>query len=234
MMKAAVLTFPGSNCDDDCVDVLKRVCEYQVDLLWHKDTPDLSPYQLVVIPGGFSYGDYLRCGAIAALSPIMDSVREYAAKGGLVLGICNGFQMLCEMGLLPGALARNEGLKFICRDVFNKVVTNESPWTREIKSGEILKLPISHGDGRYVVSEEQHAALLKGNQILLTYVTSSGAESSEANPNGSAFNIAGVCNEGRNVFGLMAHPERATDLRSRDGLRIWQSVVRSSRGGKPS
>jgi phosphoribosylformylglycinamidine synthase subunit PurQ / glutaminase len=235
-MKAAVITFPGSNCDDDCVDVLKRICEFSVDCLWHKDTPDLSAYDLVVLPGGFSYGDYLRCGAIAALSPIMDQVREYAAKGGFVLGTCNGFQMLCEMGLLPGALARNESLKFVCRDVFTKVVSSESPWTRELKTGEILKLPIAHGDGRYVASEEQFAELKAGNQILLTYVNAEGKEdpasNPPSNPNGSAFNIAGICNQNRNVFGLMPHPERATDLRSRDGLRIWVSVVQAIRGNK--
>jgi phosphoribosylformylglycinamidine synthase I len=219
-LKAAVITFPGSNCDDDCVDALARVCGYSVDNVWHKDTTNLSGYQLVVLPGGFSYGDYLRCGAIASLSPIMEKVREYAAGGGFVIGICNGFQMLCETGLLPGALARNEGLKFICKDVTTKVMTTQSPWTCDLKTGETLSLPIAHGDGRYVVSEAQYAELKSGDQILLTY---------SPNPNGSSYDIAGVCNATKNVFGLMPHPERAADLRSRDGLKILSSVTRTLR-----
>lgn len=215
-MKAAVITFPGSNCDDDCVFALRSL-DFTVETLWHKDTPDLSGYQLVVLPGGFSYGDYLRCGAIAACSPIADSVRKYAEKGGMLLGICNGFQILCELGLVPGALAKNEKSTFVCNDVVTKVESAASPWTCESKEGELLKLPIAHGDGRYVVDEAEYATLKSRGQILLSYVE---------NPNGSTFSVAGVCNEAKNVFGLMPHPERATDLRSRDGMKIWKSIIR--------
>lgn len=224
-MKAAVITFPGSNCDDDCVHALEVAGGFEVDCLWHKDAPDLSSYQLVVLPGGFSYGDYLRCGAIAALSPIMDNVKKFAASGGLVLGTCNGFQTLCESGLLPGALVRNESLLFVCKDVATKVKTSATPWTNGFKKDEVIKIPIAHGDGRYIVSEEEYEKLAKEDRILLTYVDDKGNESKEANPNGSVKNIAGVCNEGRNVFGLMPHPERATDLRSKDGMRFWSSVA---------
>lgn len=224
-MRAAVVTFPGSNCDDDAFFTLAHTCEWETDRLWHKDKPDLSKYDLVVLPGGFSYGDYLRCGAIASLSPIMQAVKDFAAKGGLVLGICNGFQILCEAGLLPGALARNEKLKFVCRDVGLKVESTDSPWTRSAEPGQILVFPIAHGDGRYVCTAEEHDQLARNGQILLTYAPVPGLEN-DANPNGSAFGIAGVCNERKNVFGLMPHPERATDLRSRDGMTLWRSVAR--------
>lgn len=226
MMKAAVITFPGSNCDDDLVYALTKA-GFSVDRLWHKDAPALDGYQLIGLPGGFSYGDYLRCGAIAALSPIMQKVKEFANKGGYVFGLCNGFQMLCELGLLPGALARNEGLTFVCKDVFTKVESNESPWTREAKANEVLKLPIAHGDGRFTVDEATYEAMKKKGQILLTYTDERGQSAAGSNPNGSVHAIAGVCNEAKNVFGMMPHPERATDLRSLHGVKFWESIRKS-------
>lgn len=214
-MKAAVITFPGSNCDDDAVYALERVCGFSVDRLWHKDTPALGEYSLVVVPGGFSYGDYLRCGAMAAVSHIMPEVKNYAEKGGLVLGICNGFQIICEVGLVPGALVRNKNLSFICQDVELKVDGTANPWLGQLKSGEKLNFPIAHGEGRYVLSEPEYEKMVANGQILLRY---------SQNPNGSLHDIAGVCNEKKNVFGLMPHPERATDLRSGDGMKLWNSV----------
>ncbi len=224
-MKAAVITFPGSNCDDDAVYTLSKLCGFQVDTLWHKDTPSLDAYDLVVLPGGFSYGDYLRCGAIASLSPVGEEVKKFAAKGGFVIGICNGFQILCEAGLLPGALARNEKLKFVCKDIFLKTETTDAPWTSGMKAGQVLRIPIAHGDGRYVASPEEALELQKNHQILFRYCTESGTLSADANPNGSTDGIAGVCNRTKNVFGLMPHPERASDLRSRDGMHLWESLL---------
>ncbi len=214
-MKVGVITYPGSNCDDDAVYTLQETCGWQTDRLWHKDTPSLSEYKLLVLPGGFSYGDYLRCGAMAALSPIMENVKAFADAGGYVLGICNGFQVLCEAGLLPGALAKNDSLRFVCKDVDLKVETNDSPWTNFLKAGDTLSLPIAHGDGRYIIEESDFAQMRGRHQILLTY---------QNNPNGSAFDVAGVCNEKKNVFGLMPHPERASDLRSRNGMGVWRSI----------
>jgi phosphoribosylformylglycinamidine synthase len=214
-MKAGVITFPGSNCDDDVSDSLKKLGGFEVEKLWHKDTPDLSSFSLIVLPGGFSYGDYLRCGAMAARSPIMEKVREFADLGGYVIGICNGFQILCESGLLPGALAKNLNLNFICKDLVVKVETNESPWTRSIQKGEPLSLPIAHGEGRFVIDDVGYQEMINNSQVILTY---------QENPNGSIHNIAGICNKTKNVFGLMPHPERASDLRSHDGLKIWNSL----------
>jgi len=225
-MKAAVITFPGSNCDDDCIYVLEKA-GFKADLLFHKDATNLMAYDLVVFPGGFSYGDYLRCGAIAALSPIMESVRAFAAEGRYLIGICNGFQILCELGLLPGALAKNESLKYVCRDVTLQVMQSDTPWTQGLKTGDRLVMPIGHGDGRYVVSNEDYQNLVEKNQILLTYCDEKGEPTKGANPNGSVHNIAGVCNEKKNVFGLMPHPDRCTDLRSGDGLKVWQSVLKT-------
>lgn len=230
-MKAAVITFPGSNCDDDCVYTLSKLAGFQVDTLWHKDSPDLTEYDLVVLPGGFSYGDYLRCGAMAGLSPIMDSVRAYASKGKLLLGICNGFQILCEAGLLPGALARNKSLTFICNDVFIRTEDTASPWTNAISKGEVLKIPIAHGDGRYVVTEEEHKQMAANGQVLFTYTDAAGKAVESANPNGSVHSIAGVCNATKNVFGLMPHPERASDLRSKQGMKIFEGVLKHLKGG---
>lgn len=214
-MKAAVITFPGSNCDDDILYALE-ISGFEVSTLWHKDSPDLTEFRLVVLPGGFSYGDYLRTGAMAAISPIMQSVKKFAENGGFVLGICNGFQILCESGLLSGALVRNEGLKFVCKDVPLKVEETETPWTSRLKKNETLVYPIAHGDGRYVIDELTFTQMKQKGQIVLTYQT---------NPNGSIHNIAGICNESKNVFGLMPHPERATDLRSRDGNKLWASLL---------
>lgn len=216
MRSAGVITFPGSNCDDDIVFALEKVCEFKVDRLWHKDTPDLSGYQLIVLPGGFSYGDYLRCGAIASLSPIMGKVKEFAERGGLVFGTCNGFQILCEAGLLPGALARNESLKFVCKDVGLRVTSTTTPWSAQMKGGDVISLPIAHGDGRYIIDEAEYQRMESAGQIVFKYTN---------NPNGSMFDVAGVCNEKKNVLGMMPHPERATDLRSRDGMQIWKSVI---------
>lgn len=216
-MKAAVVTFPGSNCDDDLYFALHKVCGLSTDQIWHKDRMDLKPYDLIGLPGGFSYGDYLRCGAMAAFSPIMENVKQFADQGGLVIGICNGFQILCEAGLLPGALARNGNLQFVCRDVPLTVQTHKSPWTQGLKKHDTLSLPIAHGDGRFVLSDEDYAACLKKDQIILTYT--------QENPNGSVHAIAGICNEKKNVLGMMPHPERAADLRSQDGLKILSSVI---------
>lgn len=214
-MKAAVITFPGSNCDEDIQYALQNN-GFEVTSLWHKDVPDLSPYKLVVLPGGFSYGDYLRTGAMAANSPIMQKVKEFSAKGGMVLGVCNGFQILCESGLLPGALVRNTALKFVCKDVPLKVEETENPWTAQMKKGDVLTYPIAHGEGRYIVEEVTYAEMKQKGQIVLTY---------KANPNGSTHDVAGICNETKNVFGLMPHPERATDLRSHDGKKLWSSIL---------
>lgn len=214
-MKAAVITFPGSNCDDDAVYALERLCGFSVDKLWHKDAPSLADYSLVVVPGGFSYGDYLRCGAMAAVSNIMPGVRTFADNGGLVLGICNGFQIICEVGLVPGALVRNAGLEFRCHDVELQVAASNNPWFSESKVGDKVTYPIAHGEGRYVLSDAEYAKMVENGQIVLRYVK---------NPNGSLHDIAGVCNEKKNVFGLMPHPERASDLRSGDGMKLWNSV----------
>jgi phosphoribosylformylglycinamidine synthase len=218
-MKAAVITFPGSNNDDDVYYCLKQCVGFTVDKIWHKEEKDLSAYQLVVLPGGFSYGDYLRCGAIAALSPIMNSIHAFADKGGFILGTCNGFQILCEAKLLPGALVLNEGRKFLSRSVSLSIKSNNSPWSCDFKVGDKISLPIAHGEGRYVADETVLEDLEKNDQILLTY--------DGTNPNGSLKNIAGICNQRRNIFGLMPHPERATDLGSRDGEKFWKSVTHS-------
>ncbi|MFM8314460.1 MAG: phosphoribosylformylglycinamidine synthase subunit PurQ [Deltaproteobacteria bacterium] len=214
-MKAGVITFPGSNCDDDVVDSFKRIGGFEVEKLWHKDTPNLDSFSLIVLPGGFSYGDYLRCGAMAARSPIMDKVMDFAHRGGFVLGICNGFQILCESGLLPGALVRNLNLNFICKDISVSVNDSDSPWTKTIEPHSHLRLPIAHGEGRYIIDEAGYEELVNNGQILFTY---------SENPNGSTHDIAGICNKTKNVFGLMPHPERATDLRSQDGMKIWNSL----------
>jgi len=216
-MKVAVITFPGSNCDRDLAVAFERAGA-RVVRVWHKDTELPVGVDVVGIPGGFSFGDYLRCGAMAALSPIMSKVKEFADNGGLVIGICNGFQILCEAHLLPGALVRNEKQLFQCMDVSLKVETTESPWTKEMKQGETLSIPTANGEGRYIAgSPDVHATLSANGQILLTYTQ---------NPNGSEHDIAGITNAKKNVFGLMPHPERASDLRSKDGMKFWSSVTR--------
>ena len=225
-MKAAVITFPGSNCDDDLVYALEK-SGFEVDRLWHKNQPSLSEYFLIGIPGGFSFGDYLRCGAVASRSPILEAVKSYADEGGLVIGICNGFQILCESGLLPGALVRNDHTRFICRDVPVRVKNADRPWTSRLKPNQVLSLPIAHGEGRYVIDEKGYETLKSNDQILLEYCDNEGKTSTKSNPNGSAYDIAGICNANGNVFGLMPHPERATDLRSEAGRGIWESVLSS-------
>ena len=220
-MKAGVVIFPGSNCDQDLILALRAHNDIEVVELWHKDT-DLQGCTHIYIPGGFSYGDYLRSGAIAKLSPIMDSVKSHAAAGGFVLGICNGFQVLTESGLLPGALLRNESMKFVCKNVHLRTETQETPLTQSVLKGSVLKIPIAHGEGRYYADDETMASLKANDQILFRYCDENGLVSGEANPNGSMENIAGICNEGRNVFGMMPHPERcAFDwLLNLDGLAL--------------
>lgn len=227
-MKFAVLRFPGSNCDQDCVYALNAMEGASADYVWHKDT-SLAGFDAVVIPGGFSYGDYLRCGAIARFSPVMKSVKEFAAAGGPVLGICNGFQILCESGLLPGALVRNRGLHFVCKHVSLRVESNGSRFTNAASSGQILNIPIAHGEGCYFADDETLLSLQGNGQVLLRYCDARGRSTDDANPNGSRENIAGIRNEAGNVFGLMPHPERACDplLGSTDGLAIFESILQS-------
>ncbi len=224
-MKAAVIRFPGSNCDQDCHLALKEM-GVDVQYVWHKEE-SVAGYDLIVLPGGFSYGDYLRCGAIARFSPVMRSVAEEAKNGKLILGICNGFQILCEAHLLPGALVRNRSLHFVCEHVRVRVENISTPWTSETNTGTVLRIPIAHGEGNYVADEATLGELNRGRQILLRYCNANGAITDSSNPNGSAESIAGICNRERNVFGLMPHPERACDARlgSVDGRAIFESVL---------
>jgi phosphoribosylformylglycinamidine synthase subunit PurQ / glutaminase len=229
-MNFAVLQFPGSNCDQDVVHVLANVLGHSARLVWHKDH-SLGDADAVVVPGGFSYGDYLRTGAIARFSPVMSAVQGFAAAGGPVLGICNGFQILCEAGLLPGALIRNRSLQFRCESVFLKAATAESPFTSRIPADKLLRLPIAHGEGCFFADVETLAALRANNQVLWRYVNAQGEAVERANPNGSLDNIAGICNAARNVAGLMPHPERASEaiLGCADGLLIFESLAEACR-----
>jgi len=225
-MRWGVITFPGSCDDQDVVDSLKSDLGQKVKSLWHKD--ELSGnYDCLVLPGGFSYGDYLRCGAMARFSPIMRGVVKFAESGGLVLGICNGFQILCESGLLPGALVRNAGLQFVCQPVHLRVEETDTPFTSRVKKGQLLQIPVKHGEGCYFADAETLERLHKNRQILLRYVDAKGKPAAAANPNGSLDNIAGICNEKRNVFGLMPHPEDACNklLGSDDGAKIFASIA---------
>lgn len=222
--QAAVVTYPGSNCDQDCVYAL-QVMGFEVRNLWHKESPDLKGLDLVVLPGGFSYGDYLRCGAMAAIAPIRQSIEAFAKDGGLVLGICNGFQILCEMQLLPGVLIRNKKMFFLGTDVSLRVENNKTPWTSATKEAQVLNIPIAHGEGRYHCSDREYNILEKNGQILLRYCTPEGKLTEESNLNGSIGSIAAVCNVEGNVMGLMPHPERATDLKTHDGKYFWQSIL---------
>jgi phosphoribosylformylglycinamidine synthase len=225
-MRWGVITFPGSCDDQDVVDCLKLDLGQKVKSLWHKD--ELSGnYDCIVLPGGFSYGDYLRCGAMARFSPIMRGVVKFAESGGLILGICNGFQILCEAGLLPGALVRNAGLQFVCQPVHLRVEETDTPFTGGMKKGQLLQIPVKHGEGCYFADVPTLEHLHKNRQILLRYVDSKGKPTPAANPNGSLDNIAGICNEGRNVFGLMPHPEDACNkiLGSDDGAKIFASIA---------
>lgn len=225
-MNFAVLQFPASNCDQDAVHVLRNVFGHTARLLWHKKA-SLGDTDAVIIPGGFSYGDYLRCGAIARFSPVMQAVQQFAEHGGLVLGICNGFQVLTEAGLLPGALVRNRDLQFHCEHIFLKTATPDSPFTNKIPAEKFLRVPIAHGEGCYFADEETLAKLKANNQILWQYCDGKGNLTDLANPNGSLRNIAGICNERRNVAGLMPHPERACEmlLGSDDGRWIFESLI---------
>jgi phosphoribosylformylglycinamidine synthase subunit PurQ / glutaminase len=224
-MNFAVLQFPGSNCDQDCVHVLGNVLGHSARLLWHKET-SLGNADAVIIPGGFSYGDYLRTGAIARFSPIMQAVQTFAANGGLVLGVCNGFQILCEAGMLPGALIRNRSLQFRCEHVFLKTETRNSPYTNAIPE-KLMRIPIAHGEGCYFADAETLARLKANDQILWRYVNAEGQPTEISNPNGSVDNIAGICNERRNIAGLMPHPERASEtiLGCADGKAIFESII---------
>lgn len=225
-MKFGVVVFPGSNCDYDCYYVLKKVLKQETEFIWHKDR-DVSRFDCIVLPGGFSYGDYLRTGAVAHLSPVMEGVKKHAEAGKLVIGICNGFQILLESGLLPGAMLRNRSLRFICKYVNLRVETTNSPFTRRAKKNDILRIPIAHGEGNYFADDATLAELEKNDQIIVRYSDATGAVTDDANPNGSLKNIAGICNKKRNVFGLMPHPERSseTELGSVDGLKIFKSIL---------
>jgi phosphoribosylformylglycinamidine synthase len=225
-MKIAVIRFPGSNCDQDCVLALRSFEGVEADYAWHKDT-SLEGFDAVILPGGFSYGDYLRCGAIARFSPIMAAVKTFAAAGGPVIGICNGFQILCEAGLLPGALVRNRGLHFVCEHVGVRVERHDTKFTSAGLTGGILKIPIAHGEGCYFADADTLRQLRANDQILLRYCDDQGRTTAAANPNGSCDNIAGITNKTRNVFGLMPHPERACDalLGSTDGRVIFESLI---------
>ncbi|HEX3986473.1 MAG TPA: phosphoribosylformylglycinamidine synthase subunit PurQ [Acidobacteriaceae bacterium] len=225
-MKFGVLVFPGSNCDHDTYNVVAAIARQPVVFLWH-DSPSLENCDVILVPGGFAYGDYLRTGAIARFSPVMQSVKKFAADGGLVLGICNGFQILCEAGLLPGALMRNAGLQYVCKQLVLRTETTDSPFTRPLAKGQILKMPIGHMEGNYFCDETTLAELKRQDRIVFRYATAEGAIRPEANPNGSLENIAGILNEGRNVLGMMPHPDRSSEalLGSSDGFKIFESLV---------
>lgn len=227
-MKFGVIVFPGSNCDHDAYHVVSKHVGQPVDFIWHKQT-DLSSYDAIIVPGGFSYGDYLRCGALAKFSPVMQSVKEFAAQGKFVFGICNGFQILCESGLLPGALIRNRDLHFICDFVNLKVENSETPYTSEVEKGKVLSIPIAHAEGNYVCDDETFQMLEENNQIVFRYCDANGEITDEANPNGARSNIAGICNLDGNVLGMMPHPERACEelLGSNDGRDIFRSLTKA-------
>jgi phosphoribosylformylglycinamidine synthase I len=226
-MKFGVVTFPGSNCDEDMVYVLKDLLGQQVERLWHKDT-DIKGVDMVVLPGGFSYGDYLRSGAIAKFSPIMTQVIEHANKGGYVFGVCNGFQILTESGLLEGALLHNNQQKFICKNVHLLPVSNSAPITKGLDHKAVFKIPIAHGEGRFFANQETLNSLEDNDQILFKYCEASGDLTAESNPNGALLNIAGITNKNKNVFGMMPHPERAADrhLGNEDGKVIFESILK--------
>jgi phosphoribosylformylglycinamidine synthase subunit PurQ / glutaminase len=226
-MKFGVVIFPGSNCDRDLIDTLSKLSDQPVEELWHKDT-DLKGVDFVFLPGGFSYGDYLRSGAIAKLSPIMQSVKEHADKGGYVMGICNGFQILCESGLLPGALLRNDHQKFLCKNVYLRPVNTELKITKSLDSNKSYTIPIAHGEGNYYADKATIEELEANNQVMFRYCDINGNVTKESKPNGSINNIAGICNKGRNVFGMMPHPERCFSeyLFNTDGRAIFNSIIK--------
>ena len=224
-MKFGVVIFPGSNCDKDMIYVLSNILKQEVVELWHKDR-DLKECDFIILPGGFSFGDYLRSGAIAKFSPIMQEIITFANNGGYVLGICNGFQILTESGLLPGVLMHNNSHKFICKNIFLKTISKSTKITSLYKD-EAIKIPIAHGEGKYFADEKTLQSLAENDQILFKYSDMNGKINSESNPNGSSNNIAGVCNENRNVFGMMPHPERASDIeiKNTDGLTLFRSIL---------
>jgi phosphoribosylformylglycinamidine synthase len=225
-VKAAVVVFPGSNCDRDVAVALERVTGVAAKMVWHAET-DLAGFDLIVVPGGFAYGDYLRCGAMAAHSPVMREVVARAEAGAMVLGICNGFQVLTEAGLLPGALMRNAALRFVCKDVALKVETSDSPFTRRYRKGEVVRIPVAHNEGNYFADEDTLERLFAEDRVAFRYCSASGEPAPEANPNGSQRNIAGILNERRNVLGLMPHPERMAEaaLGGTDGRGMFESLM---------
>lgn len=225
--KFGVVVFPGSNCDYDAYYAMKKVLGYDAEFLWHKDT-DLKNSDVIILPGGFSYGDYLRTGAIARFSPIMDSVHSFAEKGGIVMGICNGFQILLEIGLLPGVMLQNVSLKFVCKDVYLRIENNDTIFTKDIHQ-KTIKIPVKHGEGNYFADDETLKSLEENSQILFRYSSHEGEVAEVYNPNGASKNIAGIMNKRQNVMGLMPHPENACDpvLRKTDGALIFKSVVKS-------
>jgi len=227
-MKFGVIIFPGSNCDHDAYWTIEHVLKQPVTFLWH-ESHDLENSDAIIVPGGFAYGDYLRTGAIAKFSPVMESVRKFAEGGGIVLGICNGFQILCESGLLPGALMRNAGLKYVCKPVELRVESSDTPFTNSCNEGEILSIPIGHMDGNYFCDDATLAELDRDRRVVFRYCEPSGEVTPASNPNGSRNNIAGICSPGRNVLGMMPHPERASEpaLGSVDGRKIFESLVRA-------
>jgi phosphoribosylformylglycinamidine synthase len=233
-VKCGVVVFPGSNCDHDVYHVLKHVCGQETEFLWHQSR-DLMGSELVVLPGGFAYGDYLRAGAMAALSPIMDAVRDHARGGGLVLGICNGFQILLEAGLLPGAMRRNRDLRFLCQDVLLRVERVDLPFTRSYRTGQIVRAPIAHAEGCYTDSPAALDALEAAGRVVFRYIDERGELTEAANPNGSSRSIAGICNEEGNVLGMMPHPERCAEevLGNRDGAGLFASLVEAAVDAAP-
>ncbi len=228
-MKCGIVVFPGSNCDHDCYHILKHVLQLDTQWIWHKDET-LDTFDFIVLPGGFSYGDYLRPGAIARFSPIMKSVIDYANQGGRLLGICNGFQILVESGLLPGVLMDNAGQKFICKNLTLRVDNNQTPFTSQCTAGEVLKIPINHGQGRYYADDETLKRLVDNDQIVFRYCDAEGNTPETANPNGSLDHIAGIANQAKNVMGMMPHPERCADplWPEVDGQTIFNSLIQSS------
>lgn len=227
-IKFGILVFPGSNCDHDAHFAASTIMNQEARFIWHKES-SVGDVDVVVVPGGFSYGDYLRCGAIAQFSPIMKDVVRFANEGGTVIGICNGFQILTEAGLLPGALLRNESLKFVCRDVFLRVEQTGTRFTGQCGQGDVLRIPVAHGEGRYVADAEVLRRLEDEGRVVFRYATPGGEVTPDANPNGSMNNIAGIVNEAGNVLGMMPHPERAADpaLGNTDGQKVFQSLIRS-------
>jgi phosphoribosylformylglycinamidine synthase len=227
-MKFGVIIFPGSNCDHDAFWTIEQIVKQPVTFLWH-ESHDLENCDAIIVPGGFAYGDYLRTGAIARFSPVMESVRKFAEGGGLVLGICNGFQILCEAGLLPGALMRNAGLKYVCKAVNIRVENSDTPFTNASQKGDVLCIPIGHMEGNYFCDDATHQELQRDDRIVFRYCNALGEIAGDANPNGSLDNIAGICSPGRNVLGMMPHPERASEpeLGCTDGVKIFESLVRA-------